>query len=348
MYPFKNESYVYPRNAWYVGAWSSEVNRDLFERTILGQPILFYRTELGTAVAMDGRCPHRNYPLPRGLLVGDHVQCQYHGWEYDSSGTCVRIPSQDRVPSGFSARVFHVVEKWQWVWIWLGDPALADETDIPDHHALGLEDDLWDPVVGDCHHLAARYQLLNENVLDLTHLSYTHAKTIGTEAVVAGSIRTEQLPTCYRSIRETKGDYATAFHNRVMGITGAFDREFTIDFYAPTLVNAGTRFWSSGQTSTRRILREFNVLHAATPDTPTTTHYFWAWTRSFSVGDVSISTMITGGLASVIEEDRIALEAQERAISQGYLGRSLSAAADVAALRARQVIEDMIRSEMPR
>ena len=59
------------KNAWYVAAWSYEVEKSLFERTIIGESILMYRQTDGTAVAMGNTCPHRYSPLNRGKLLDD-------------------------------------------------------------------------------------------------------------------------------------------------------------------------------------------------------------------------------------------------------------------------------------
>lgn len=56
----------YPKQQWYVAASSDEIGRSLFERRILDEPIVFYRIEAGTPVALAGLCPHRLYPLAHG------------------------------------------------------------------------------------------------------------------------------------------------------------------------------------------------------------------------------------------------------------------------------------------
>jgi len=143
-----------------------------------------YRTGAGAAVAVAGRCPHRRFPMVRAAVVGDALQCGYHGWTFDCSGACTRIPSQEQyVPAGFKLRTYPVVEKWQWLWIWMGDPALADVSHIPDHEQLHLEYSPWEASIGGVEPLAGRFQLMNENVLDLTHVTFVHAATIGTSAM---------------------------------------------------------------------------------------------------------------------------------------------------------------------
>ena len=89
---------MYVKNAWYVAAWSSELVHSLRHLTIMDRPVLLYRTQAGEAVAMEDRCCHRRVPLHRGTLVGDNVQCGYHGFTFNCHGTCVSIPNQEQIP----------------------------------------------------------------------------------------------------------------------------------------------------------------------------------------------------------------------------------------------------------
>ena len=57
---------------------------------ILGEPVVLFRTQDGTPVAFEDRCAHRHLPLSMGTLVGDTLQCRYHGLRYDKTGACVK------------------------------------------------------------------------------------------------------------------------------------------------------------------------------------------------------------------------------------------------------------------
>ena len=133
---------MFLKNCWYVAAWDHEVTAAPLARTLLCEPVVLYRTEDGTAVALEDRCCHRALPLSMGKVVGDRLQCGYHGLEFDSGGACVRVPGQAQIPPGASVRSYPLVERWKYLWIWMGDPALADEALIPnwwwfDHPRVG-------------------------------------------------------------------------------------------------------------------------------------------------------------------------------------------------------------------
>ena len=123
-YPL-NEAKPYPHEQWWVAAYSSEVSRALIQRTILDRPIVLYRTESGDPVALAALCPHRLYPLMRSKLQGDSVQCGYHGFTFDKTGRCVRIPSQDKVPPKFGIRHYPTVEREGLIWLWSGKESSA-------------------------------------------------------------------------------------------------------------------------------------------------------------------------------------------------------------------------------
>jgi nitrite reductase/ring-hydroxylating ferredoxin subunit len=83
---------MFPKNTWYVAAAAHELGRAILKRTIAEEQIVLYRTEAGAPVAMLDMCPHRHAPLSLGRLVGDNIECGYHGITFDCTGKCVRIP----------------------------------------------------------------------------------------------------------------------------------------------------------------------------------------------------------------------------------------------------------------
>src|SRR4051794_15743321 len=72
----------YLRNAWYAAGWSHELADTPLARTILEQPIVFYRGEGGRPLALYDACPHRFAPLSLGKVQGNRIACGYHGLEF--------------------------------------------------------------------------------------------------------------------------------------------------------------------------------------------------------------------------------------------------------------------------
>src|SRR5688572_15811025 len=118
------------RNAWYAAAWSSEVTEKPISRKLLGQSALLMRLSDSPVGGLGNRGQHRFAPLDRGKVVGDTIQCGYHGLRFDRTGACVHAPGQPapqaRVPA------YLTVERDRLIWLWAGEPAQADASKIPD------------------------------------------------------------------------------------------------------------------------------------------------------------------------------------------------------------------------
>ncbi|MCP5144202.1 MAG: aromatic ring-hydroxylating dioxygenase subunit alpha [Gammaproteobacteria bacterium] len=321
MFPFR-EGYDFPRNQWYVAGWSNEVtDSGILERWILNEPVIFYRTVDGTAVALDGRCPHRNYPLGKSPLKNGKVECGYHGITFDHTGQCVHIPTQVEIPAVCSLRAYPLVEKWRWLWIWPGDPAKADPSLIPDHDEIRITSEGWLPLQAFTYEVQARAQLFNENLMDISHLTFLHAGTIGTAGVASTEVEVIDQGRYLRGTRRIRGDALTGFFSDVLKYHGDIDREVLIDFYPPGLHVAWEMFMPLGsldaaEGSRPPSLGEYRVHHAVTPATHHKTNYFVAFSRTFARDEQSVTDTIAAVFTDVIAQDIDAIEAIEQMITQ--------------------------------
>src|SRR3981081_1316601 len=102
---------MFLKNHSYVAAYDHAIERQPLGRIILGEPIVFYRLEDGTPVALEDRCAHRHLPLSMGYVVADTLQVHPHGRRYDKTGPCVRVPGQDMIPRSARVRSYPVVER---------------------------------------------------------------------------------------------------------------------------------------------------------------------------------------------------------------------------------------------
>lgn len=158
-------------NTWYVAAFAHEIERKLLARTIAGKPVLMFRRENGAVAAISNVCPHRFAPLDRGSLSGDTVQCLYHGLEFGPDGRCTRNPQMDRITQSMHIATYPVVERDGFVWVWTGS-APADPALIPDMSAFA--DREGGQTTRSYLFTNYRYDVLIDNLLDLTHADYLH------------------------------------------------------------------------------------------------------------------------------------------------------------------------------
>jgi nitrite reductase/ring-hydroxylating ferredoxin subunit len=165
------------RNAWYIGAWADELRDKPLARRICGDPVVLFRDSSGKAAALADRCCHRAAPLHLGSLVEAGIQCGYHGLVFDATGRCVTIPGQKLIPQDAQVRSYPTIEKDHLVWLWMGDLMLADPTkivDFPYHN-----DPAHWPNKHAVYPIKGNYMLMVDNLMDLTHLGYLHARTVG-------------------------------------------------------------------------------------------------------------------------------------------------------------------------
>jgi phenylpropionate dioxygenase-like ring-hydroxylating dioxygenase large terminal subunit len=347
MYPLA-EGLFAPLNQWYVAALSDDIQRKPIERYILDKPMALYRKEDGTPVALDGRCPHRSYPLGKSGVVGDDIQCGYHGIRFGPDGQATHIPSQDYVPRVCKVRSYPVVERWQWVWIWPGDPDLADESLIPDHHALGLTDPTVRSVLVCYHEVNGRYMLLNDNLMDLTHIQFLHRNTFG-----AGTT-SDQVPDHGEGPNWVESHYeqidipVPPLLGPILNHAGTIDRKFGLRFCAPGIHHGMDDVFAREDDGSRgRNIGSVHIIHAVTPATKTSCHYWFAVGHNWSHLPDAFTTMFATQLAPGIEEDAVATALIEKFIEHaGGRPSEILLKADHVAVRGRRLMERMIRAEL--
>jgi phenylpropionate dioxygenase-like ring-hydroxylating dioxygenase large terminal subunit len=85
---------LFLKNLWYFAMHGSFLKKGkLVGREILGEKVVFGRDSDNKPFALKDNCPHRGVPLSQGWYDGNIIQCCYHGWKFDHTGTCVGIPA---------------------------------------------------------------------------------------------------------------------------------------------------------------------------------------------------------------------------------------------------------------
>jgi phenylpropionate dioxygenase-like ring-hydroxylating dioxygenase large terminal subunit len=308
------------RNQWYVAATSAEIGATPFSRIICDEAIVLFRRRDGSIAALEDRCPHRKAPLSLGEIVGDEIQCGYHGVRLDGSGRCTLVPSQKDlpIPRNFGARGFPVVETHALVFLWMGEAA-ADPTLIPDWSTNTAPG--WAAVHG-YHYVKANYQLVVDNLLDLSHVTYTHKTTLagpGVDDVPMEVFVEDEVVKTQRIIRNVD---PAPIHRATKGLNGKIDRWQLSEFRAPIYILVTLGAEPAGTTEMLQMPSHL-VLNSATPESATTTHYFWSVTRCIKTDDLELSRKFLEITYTAFDEDAAILEAQQNSIDRDRSGAPL-------------------------
>ena len=334
------------RNCWYAGMWAADIGDGPVARTILDEPVVFFRTAGGTPVALADRCCHRALPLSLGEVVEDGIRCGYHGLVFDETGACVHIPGQSAIPPGAMVRLYPVVERWRVVWIWTGDPALADESTIPE--VFWLDDPGWVPAPGYLT-MKADYRLLVDNLLDLSHVTYLHTRTIaGDPAEGLVPVTTTRDGDAIHVGRWMLDIPPPPMFVGAGGFTGAVDRWQLVTWQAPSTIWLDIGCADAG-TGAPEGDRSHGIsmwsTHLITPETATSTHYHWCFARNYKLDDDSVTALLTEGGRLTFGEDVDVLEAQQQAMLANPDAPVVDINIDNAPLQARNILNRLIEEE---
>ena len=341
---------MFARNAWYVAAWDHEVKRlHLMRRLLLGDGVVFYRKTDGSVVALEDRCCHRHAQLSKGRVRGDRVECAYHGLQFDPSGACVHIPSQESIPAAARVRSYPVAEKHHWIWIWMGEPEKADPALIPDFSVMNDPAWRWR---GETLAVEGNYMLVVENLMDLTHLPSLHKSTLADTAIPAS-----EIPVAYKLDanritvdRWVLGADLPPYFRVLAGMKKEHpaDRWMNTVFTPPSFVRIDIGAARAG-TGAREGDRTHGVstwnLNAITPETERSSHYFWAQAQDFSLHDPSIAELDFHLVHTAFQEDLAMIKGQQQNLDLAPAAPRLDLAADRAGMQARRMVERMIREE---
>ena len=190
-------------NQWYAILESKEIKKgQIVGVTRMGEKMVAWRNAKGELSVMVDKCPHRGVALSVGKISGDCIQCPFHGFEYDTSGTCTLVPANGRgaePPKALHVRSYPVREAHGIVFIWWGEPRPNDDyPPLPWFTNIG--DDMVYSTIRS--HWSNHYARAIENQLDVVHLPYVHHNTIGrgNNTLVNGPIskKIEIAPGSYR------------------------------------------------------------------------------------------------------------------------------------------------------
>jgi phenylpropionate dioxygenase-like ring-hydroxylating dioxygenase large terminal subunit len=338
-------------NAWYVAAWPAEIEQEkILARTICNEPIVFFRRADGTPAALEDRCCHRQMPLSHGWLEGETVRCGYHGLRFDAQGQCVECPMQDFIPPGAAVRTFPIVEKYGWVWVWPGDSKKADPSLVPAMFERN-EHPEW-TACGGTTYVKGHYELISDNLLDLTHETYIHRDSLGNQAVVEHPIEVthdDRSVTVRRIIPDhDPAPFWKAMLHKKLSQHVMADRWQIIRFEPPAnlVLDVGVAPTGTGvQQGIRSAGVEGCNLNAITPETEDSTWYFWGFARKFAREESELSNKLVDQIARIFEQDRVAIEAVHATMLRNRGRAVIHLQTDKGQNMARRMVERLVEVE---
>jgi phenylpropionate dioxygenase-like ring-hydroxylating dioxygenase large terminal subunit len=166
-------------NQWYIACLLDELEKkNPLPKKILGRELVIFRTESGKISVAEDRCCHRNVNLSLGYIKGEQIKCAYHGWEFNTEGKCVCIPSLpqgEQIPRTARIETYPVEIRHKCVWVYIGDEALKEKATIPPMTELDEY-----PLVYNYHFLDADLPLVAESLIDAYHINHVHRNSIKT------------------------------------------------------------------------------------------------------------------------------------------------------------------------
>lgn len=330
---------MFLKNAWYVAASFDEVSRKPIGRVLLNDPVVLFRREDGKVVALEDRCCHRRAPLHRGEVVGDALQCGYHGFTFDESGACIKVPGMTTPPKNARVKSYQVIERHKWIWIWMGNAA-PDEALIPDFHQN--EHPQWAAARGYIA-LSANYLLYVDNLLDLSHVGFVHRDVIGSDDSDA-ELKFERLENVVQGVRQSP-DMAPPPLYRKLGL-GETVRQKKIMTFTPAAhiaIDITTSEVLAGGAAGREA--HIFVLNSITPERDNTCHYFWASARDFDIGNEAMTDLMQRETVRAFLQDKEMVESQQKVIDLDPDAATVSVRADSGGLLARRVVAERLQKE---
>lgn len=304
----------YIHNAWYCAGFAQQLAESPLAIRILDVPIVIYRTAGGQPAALHDRCPHRFAPLSRGKVVGDDIECAYHGLRFGATGSCTVNPhGTHALPRQARVRTYPIVERDTLLWIWMGAADAVAPDRVPDFNGFfGLP---ARTIVRGYYTLQAHYELVLDNLMDLSHAPFLHAGTLSDGASDANVLRVET---------EHRGDEVLARH--LMddvpptpqfrpfwnAASGRGDFRANMHWQAPGTLRLDVGICERGQPPDTG--PNLHFAHLITPATLRTTHYFWAAARNFAVASDAVSRALQADIQrAFVTQDEPMIEAvQER------------------------------------
>ncbi|HKO76350.1 MAG TPA: aromatic ring-hydroxylating dioxygenase subunit alpha [Flavobacterium sp.] len=336
----------FPLNMWYVAALSKELDKIPIARTLLDNQVVLYRSKDGSVNALEDRCCHRNLPLSMGIIEDNGLRCSYHGLLFDKEGAVIEVPGSDTIPPRAHVRKYHVKEQDSIVWMWFGNEANETPINEPPRYEIHTDENfVFD---GDMYRYHAPYQLIHDNLLDLSHLGYVHIHTIGGDANthMSAKLISEAKDDKVFVKRYMPNSTPPPTYTAAYPFKGKVDRWQELEF-CPSHI----KIWTGAVDVDTDSLDDPNRkgfhmrgFHGITPETSETCHYFWTMATNPKNNIEEIKEKVIDQTKRTFDEDKIVVEAQYVNMKKFGTQPMIDFHVDIGPNRARRIIKKLSKN----
>lgn len=341
---------MFLKNCWYMAAWSHElVDHKLLGRVYLNEPVMIYRGMDGEVRAMEDRCCHRGAALSDGRLENNDIRCMYHGLKFDTTGKCIEIPGQERIPPEMRVRTYPVYEDGSMIWLWMGDPALADKSKIVDT-LWYMHDPEWQGIPGYIHY-KANYLLIADNLCDITHMAWVHTNTLcGSEAYAYESQDAGSFEARDDGFDVTRWDMNRTPPPFVIKVSNdkPVDRWNKVQMRVPGIFSMESGFAPAGkgaEKGNKEGAHIFQDCQFMTPETDRTTHFFFNYLGRHQSANNDVTLSLYNSLKEGFDEDMGIIEHQQIVLDTDPTYKLRAIARDKGLSHFRWVMDKKIQEE---
>jgi phenylpropionate dioxygenase-like ring-hydroxylating dioxygenase large terminal subunit len=318
------------RRFWYPIMTIAQLNDGPKPFRLLDTDIVLWLTADGSPAAIADRCCHRTAKLSRGYCEGGRIVCGYHGWQYDRTGTVVRVPQAASIRdrrSAMSTPAHHATERYGYVWVALDDPLteipVFAEAAAPGFRQIDQFYDVWN---------CAGLRLM-ENSFDLAHVAFVHRGTFGDTD--------SPKPADFRITRTADG---FIMDSEVLVVNRDLQKQI-LGMSEDTTTRISQAQWYMPFVRKTRIEYPTGLIHsivtASTPIDDRTSQIVQFCFRNDTESDTSTADVIRFDLA-IVSEDRHILEGTDHDVPLDPRGIEANMASDGPGLLIREMLRDLL------
>ncbi|MCC3468197.1 MAG: aromatic ring-hydroxylating dioxygenase subunit alpha [Microcoleus sp. PH2017_06_SFM_O_A] len=278
---------------WYPVIPVAELSGEPKPFVLLGQPIALWLDSEGQPAAVEDRCCHRTAKLSLGKVVSGNISCAYHGWTFNSSGTCVSVPQQPNgsISGNYKVKSYQACDRYGYVWVCLDEP-IAEIPNIPE---------AADPNYRQIHEFYEPWNCAGlrvmENELDMAHPTFVHTATFGSE---------EHLTPDVMEFTETEWEL---HYRSVLGVANPAEQQQNLNIEQAETVRTIDGIWFLPFTVKLRIAYPNGLVHiivnTMTPIDDATSQMVQFCLRNDTENEAKTSDIIAFDRAVTLEDKRI-------------------------------------------